>query len=80
MIPEADRSPIRKDFDKKSVKKRLKEFKTTCESTGKANKKTVRKKVVIFMHIPFFIWFPFFLIYIASYLIYIKYMSNEKKG
>lgn len=70
------RSPIRKDFDKKGVKKRLKEFKTSCVSTGKANKKRVREKVVIFIHIPFFIWFPFSLIYIPN----IKYMSNEKKG
>ena len=70
------RSSIRKDFDKKGVKKRLKEFKTSCESTGKANKKTVREKVVICVHVPFFIGFPFSLIYIPR----IKYMSNEKKG
>ena len=67
------RSTIRKDFDKKGVKKRLKKFKTTCESTGKANKKKVREKVVIFIHIPFFMWFPFFLIYIPNiYEIHVK--------
>ena len=69
------RSPIRKDFDKKGVKKRLKEVKTSCESAGKANKKTVREKVVILIHIPFFIWFFFSLINIPN----IKYMKKRDR-